>query len=155
MQNKDARIKETKFLELRLDNDLKQKDIASVLCVKENNYSKWERGVTDIPLEKSNELSNYYNCSLDYLFGLSNINNSNLNKNIDLKILPQRLLEVRKERGLTQEQLSKDVGFHQRTYAHYEDGSRVPTTFKLFYIALYYNISLDYLVGKTNKKEII
>ena len=155
MQNKDARIKETKFLELRLDNDLKQKDIASVLCVKENNYSKWERGVTDIPLEKSNELSNYYNCSLDYLFGLSNINNSDLNKNIDLKILPQRLLEVRKERGLTQEQLSKDVGFHQRTYAHYEDGSRVPTTFKLFYIALYYNISLDYLVGKTNKKEII
>lgn len=155
MQNKDARIKETKFLELRLDNDLKQKDIANVLCVKENNYSKWERGVTDIPLEKSNELSNYYNCSLDYLFGLSNINNQDLNKNIDLKILPQRLLEVRKERGLTQEQLSKDVGFHQRTYAHYEDGSRVPTTFKLFYIALYYNISLDYLVGKTNKKEII
>lgn len=155
MQNKDARISETRFLELRLDNDLKQKDIADILCVKENNYSKWERGVTDIPLEKSNELSNYYNCSLDYLFGLTNTNKPVLNKNIDLNILPKRLLETRKERGLTQEQLSKDVGFHQRTYAHYEDGSRVPTTFKLFYIALYYNISLDYLVGKNNKKEII
>ena len=44
------------------------------LKVLENNYSKWERGVTDIPLLKSNVLANFYDCSLDYLFGLSNKN---------------------------------------------------------------------------------
>lgn len=154
MQNIDTRIRETKFAELRLDNDLKQKDIANILKVKENNYSKWERGVTDIPLDKSNELSNYYKCSFDYLFGLSNSNNYS-KKNIDLKLLPKRLLELRKERNLTQEQISKDVGFHQRTYAHYEDGSRIPTTFKVFYIALYYKVSFDYLVGKSDDKKIL
>ena len=155
MENKDAIVKETRIAELRLDNDLKQKDIAIILNVKENNYSKWERGVTDIPLNKSNELCNYYNCSLDYLFGLSNINDVlNINKDIDLELLSQRLLELRKEHNYTQEKISKDVGFHQRTYAHYEDGSRIPTTFKVFYIAVYYNVSFDYLVGKSNNKII-
>lgn len=154
MRIKDVRIKENRLEELRLDNDLKQKEIANELNITGKNYSNWERGVTDIPLEKSNELANYYGCSLDYLFGLSNIKTIMERKNIDLKLLSERLLKVRKERNLTQEQLSLDVGYHQRTYAHYENGSRIPTTFKVFYIALYYNISLDYLTGKSDIKEI-
>lgn len=154
MSIKDIKIKENRLEELRLDNDLKQKDIANKLNISGKNYSDWERGVTDIPLEKSNELANYYDCSLDYLFGLSNIKTINERKNINLELLSQRLLDTRKERSLTQTELSKDVGYHQRTYAHYENGSRIPTSFKVFYIALYYNISLDYLVGKSDIKEI-
>ena len=154
MSIKDIKIKENRLEELRLDNDLKQKDIANELNISGKNYSDWERGVTDIPLEKSNELANYYDCSLNYLFGLSNIKTINERKNINLELLSQRLLDTRKERNLTQSELSKDVGYHQRTYAHYENGSRIPTSFKVFYIALYYNISLDYLVGKSDIKEI-
>ena len=154
MSIKDIKIKENRLEELRLDNDLKQKDIANELNISGKNYSDWERGVTDIPLEKSNELANYYDCSLDYLFGLSNIKKKKKKKNINLELLSQRLLDTRKERNLTQSELSKDVGYHQRTYAHYENGSRIPTSFKVFYIALYYNISLDYLVGKSDIKEI-
>lgn len=154
MSIKDIKIKENRLEELRLDNDLKQKDLANELNISGKNYSDWERGVTDIPLEKSNELANYYDCSLDYLFGLSNIKIINERKNINLELLSQRLLDTRKERNLTQSELSKDVGYHQRTYAHYENGSRIPTSFKVFYIALYYNISLDYLVGKSDIKEI-
>lgn len=153
MQKTNTVIK-TRIADLRLDNDLKQKDIAKVLNVLSNNYSKWERGVTDIPLEKSNELVNYYDCSFDYLFGLSSNSKKKLNKEIDLKLLCKRLLELRKSKNLTQEQLSNAVGFHQRTYSHYEDGSRVPTSFKLYYIAVYYNVSLDYLVGKTDNIKI-
>lgn len=151
----DARIKENRLEELRLDNDLKQKEIAKELNISGKNYSDWERGVTDIPLEKSNVLANYYDCSLDYLFGLSNVKKISERKTINLKLLSDRLLEARKENNLTQEQLSSDVGYHQRTYAHYENGSRIPTTFKVFYIALYHNISLDYLTGKSDIKEII
>lgn len=154
MTIKDVKIKENRLEELRLDNDLKQKDLASKLNISGKNYSDWERGVTDIPLEKSNELANYYDCSLDYLFGLSDTKTINEKKNINLELLSQRLLSTRKERNLTQSELSKDVGYHQRTYAHYENGSRIPTSFKVFYIALYYNISLDYLVGKSDIKEI-
>lgn len=154
MTIKNIKIKENRLEELRLDNDLKQKEIANKLNISGKNYSNWERGVTDIPLVKSNDLANYYDCSLDYLFGLSNTKKINERKTIDLKLLSKRLLETRKERNLTQEQLSQDVGYHQRTYAHYENGSRIPTSFKLFYIALYHNVSLDYLVGRSDIKEI-
>lgn len=147
-------IIKTRIADLRLDNDLRQKDVAKILGVLENNYSKWERGITDIPLDKSNGLVNYYNCSFDYLFGLSNTNSKELRQNIDLHLLSKRLFELRKSKNLTQEQLSNSVGFHQRTYSHYEDGSRVPTSYKVYYIAVYYNVSLDYLVGKTDNQKI-
>lgn len=154
MLKKNLKIKETRFAKLRLDNDLRQKDIAKELNVLENNYSKWERNVTDIPLLKSNELANFYNCSLDYLFGLSDLNVTTERKNIDFELLSKRLLKMRKEKEITQMKLSDDVGYQQRTYAHYENGSRIPTTFKLMYIAIYYNVSLDYLVGRTDIKQI-
>lgn len=154
MTIKNIKIKENRLEELRLDNNLKQKEIANKLNISGKNYSSWERGVTDIPLTKSNDLANYYDCSLDYLFGLSNTKKTNERKTIDLKLLSKRLLETRKERNLTQEKLSQDVGYHQRTYAHYENGSRIPTSFKVFYIAIYHNVSFDYLVGRSDIKEI-
>ena len=154
MQNIYAKTKDTRIAELRLDKGLKQKEVAFQLNVLENNYSKWERGVTDIPLLKSNELANFYDCSLDYLFGLSNKNIKAEKKEINLKLMSQRMLSLRKEKNLTQEQVSEHIGFHQRTYAHYEEGSRVPTSFKVYYIALYYNVSLDYLVGRKNQQEL-
>lgn len=65
------RFLETSFFELRLDRNLKQKDIAKILNISENRYSKYERRVNDLTLEMSNELANFYNISLDYLFGIS------------------------------------------------------------------------------------
>lgn len=147
-------VKYTRIAELRLDNDLKQKDVALKLNVKENNYSKWERNITDIPLEKGNELANIYNCSLDYLFGLS-VNRGNIERiNIDYELLTIRLLELRKQKRLTQKEIAEEIGFQQRAYAYYESGDRKPTCFKLLYIAIYYSVSLDYLSGRSDIKSI-
>lgn len=52
------------------------------------------------------------------------------------------------------EQVSEGVGFHQRTYAHYENDSRIPTSFKVYYIAIYHNVSSNYIVGRTDEKEL-
>ena len=147
MQNIYTKIKDTRISELRLDKDLKQREVASKLDVL--------RGVTDILLFKSNELANLYDCSLDYLFGLSNKNIKTDSNEINLELMCQRILALRKEKNLTQAQVSKYIGFNQRTYAHYENGSRIPTIFKVYYIAVFYNISLDYIVGRSNKKEIL
>ena len=53
---------------LREENDFSQKDIARKLHIKSDTYSKWERGINDIPLIKINELANIYNVSLDFFF---------------------------------------------------------------------------------------
>ena len=140
--------------ELRLDNDKKIKEIAKVLNVKLTTYSSWENMQNEMPLIKLNELANYYKTSFDYILGLSNFHEVIKEKQeIDLKKLSSRLSEIRKERKLTQSFLGKKIGLPQTTYSQYERGLTIPTSLKLLVIAEYYNISIDYLVGRINAKK--
>lgn len=146
----------TRYEELRLDCEKNQSEIAEVLNVKRNTYSKWENCINDMTLEKSNELANYYETSLDYLLGLSHKRNlMPERKTINYKLLAKRIGDLRKEMGMTQEYLSDKLGFPQRTYANYENGDRIPTTLKLLVIAQFYDVSSDYLVGRSDSKKII
>ena len=44
--------------------------------------------------------------------------------------------------------------FFQTTYSSFETGARCPTTHKLLYIVNFYNASMDYVVGRTDRKKI-
>ena len=129
--------REVRFADLRIDNDLLQKDIAKILNVSLEVYTKWERRINDIPLEKTNELANFYNVSLDYLLGISNIKKNHSKKNINLNLMCKRMELLRKELHQSQEAVGEKIGFSQRLYGHYEKGTRTPKTFKLYFIALY------------------
>lgn len=145
-----------RYEELRLDMEKKQGDISEILSVKRNTYSKWENLINDMPLEKCNELANYYKTTLDYVLGLSNVRKYiDTPLLIDWKLVSERLTELRHSKNLTETELSSRIGFAQTTYSHYEIGKRRPTTMKLLSIAQYYNVSVDYIVGRTNKKSII
>ena len=52
--------------------DLKQIDVAKIFPVANSTVSGWETGKDTIPLKNLIKYANYYNYSLDYLFGLSN-----------------------------------------------------------------------------------
>ena len=147
------REKETRLSDLRIDNDLKQKDIMEILNTTRSTYSQWELGINDIPILKANELANFYKVSLDYLLGISNINFQTERKEIDFELMQKRMRELRRELNQTQETVGKKIGFDQRLYAHYEKGTRIPKTFKLMYIAKYFNVSIDYLTGRSDIKD--
>lgn len=55
--------------ELREDNDYKQEYLAEVLGVTQTNYSKYELGKINIPVEMLMKLADFYGVSLDYLTG--------------------------------------------------------------------------------------
>ena len=59
--------------DLREDADLKQKDIAAYLLCDQSLYSKYERGERDLPLLYAVRLAEYYNTSVDYLVGLTDV----------------------------------------------------------------------------------
>ena len=142
-------MRKAKLYDLRVDYDYKQKDIANYLNVKTDTYSKWERQINDMPLQKVNDLSKKYNVSLDYLLGLSNEKNSKISQNnINIPILQKRLKQLRKSKKFSQKDLSKKLGFPQTTYSNYERGSRLITTQKLLLICKFYNVSFDYITGK-------
>lgn len=58
--------------DLKEDADLTQKQVAELIGVSMNHYGKYERGETDIPLEKAVILADYYGVSLDYIAGRTN-----------------------------------------------------------------------------------
>lgn len=57
--------------EIREDKDLLQIDLARLLKVTQAQYSRYEMGVNEIPIEKLVILARYYNTSIDYLLGLT------------------------------------------------------------------------------------
>lgn len=58
---------------LRVDNDKTQLEIATVLNCKREVYRRYEKGEREIPTWAVITLAEYYNCSTDYLLGLTNI----------------------------------------------------------------------------------
>lgn len=57
--------------ELREDNDLTQKEIASILEIQQQSYSRYENYKIEIPLKLAVQLSDFYNVSMDYITGRS------------------------------------------------------------------------------------
>ncbi|MBO5746417.1 MAG: helix-turn-helix transcriptional regulator [Clostridia bacterium] len=67
------------------------------------------------------------------------------------KILAQRLKQCRKEKGLTQQQVAIYCDITEKAYQNYELMTREPKLEILIKIADFYKVSLDYLVGRTDK----
>ena len=66
----------------------------------------------------------------------------------------QRIQDLRTDADLSQKQLSEILHISQRSYSHYETGSRNIPVEMLIRLANYYDISVGYLVGRTDKKEM-
>lgn len=58
--------------DLREDNDLLQKDIAKEFGLTQTNYSKYELGKINIPIDLLKKFAIFYNTSTDYILGLTN-----------------------------------------------------------------------------------
>ena len=71
-----------------------------------------------------------------------------------LNMFPERLKNLRKERDVTQVELSKAIGVSDRTCRKYESGEIEPTMTVLKHIASFFNVSVDYLIGFTDDPAI-
>lgn len=69
-------MKFKRIKDLREDNDKYQKDIANLLGISQQYYSEYESGKRTIPIQHLITLAHYYNTSIDYLVGLSDIKNN-------------------------------------------------------------------------------
>lgn len=59
--------------ELREDSDLKQQDIANLLQTTQQVYSRYEKGINEIPVRHLILLARFYDVSLDYIVGETDI----------------------------------------------------------------------------------
>ena len=63
--------------------------------------------------------------------------------------------ELRQSRDLTQTELAKKLGISRSTVAMYESGDRIPRPDDLEAIADFFNVDLDFLLGRSTKTTLI
>lgn len=66
----------------------------------------------------------------------------------------ERLKGLREDSDMTQKEFAKELNISQRTLSHYETGKRDIPTETLIKVANYFNCSTDYLLERTNRKEV-
>jgi transcriptional regulator with XRE-family HTH domain len=67
------RLNLERLKEIRKDNDYTQIEIARILGITQVQYSRYETGERLIPITLLIKLADYYNVSVDYLLGLTDI----------------------------------------------------------------------------------
>ncbi len=65
-----------------------------------------------------------------------------------------RLKELRTSKKVSQIKLQMDTGIEQALISKYETGARIPTTESLIILADYFEVSIDYLLCRTDIKSI-
>ena len=73
---------------------------------------------------------------------------------INKKLTGERIKQLRKEKEKTAINISTILGIDQSYYSKMEKGAHQINVEKLYQIAELYDVSLDYLLGRTNKREI-
>ena len=63
----------------------------------------------------------------------------------------QRIRDLREDADLTQKQVGEAINVPQRTYAYYESGRRMVPPQVLCALADFYNVSVDYILGRVDE----
>ena len=66
-------------------------------------------------------------------------------------LLGKRLKELREEKELTQKEVAAALQLHSVTYLHYEKDQREPPLKVLAEMAVFFDVSTDYLLGLTDE----
>lgn len=66
-----------------------------------------------------------------------------------------RLKEIRKECGIKRSSLAKEIGINQSTIANYENETRQAPYEYLIKFAEYFDVSIDYLLGRNDEEKPI
>lgn len=69
-----------------------------------------------------------------------------------MKFYP-RIRELREDHDFTQKKLGEAINLPQRTYAYYESGQRMVPPEVLCALADFYDVSVDYLLGRTDNPK--
>lgn len=64
---------------------------------------------------------------------------------------PMRISELRRQRNISQRQAANELGISQALLSHYENGLREPKLEFVVKVCDYYNVSADYVLGRTDK----
>ena len=134
--------------ELLLEGKLNRKQLASKVGVTHTTINGFFNLNYYPTIELAIRLSDYFNCSLDYLLGLSDVKNKEytIDTNSMLKNFNDNLAEILKNNNISNAKAMRDMQMGEFTFYRWKRGM-FPKTISLINVAKYLGISIDYLLG--------
>ena len=71
-------------------------------------------------------------------------------REFDVKLFGERLKYLRTEKGIGQNLLAEQLQLSNASVSYWETGKQIPSAEVVFKLAIYFNVSADYLLGITN-----
>lgn len=140
---------------LREEKDLLSKDMAKKLNVVTSVYSEWENNKLSIPTERIYELSEIFTVNADYLIGLTDKRiKIQTNKKLNNQLVAKRVKEARLSMNLTMRDLANKLNTSSSAISNYENNKNLILSAFLIELSTISHYSLDYLLGRTNIKEL-
>ena len=141
-----------RFVELADELDEKSKSKrAKIIGISNTTYSNaYNYGI--IPKTTSLiRIADYFNVSIEYLIG--NTDNEHFEKSIHSVQFKERLMELQKLKGIsTVYELSQRTHIHRNNIAQWYKLNCIPLIDDLVIISDFFNVSVDFLLGRTDDK---
>ncbi|MDE6592959.1 MAG: helix-turn-helix domain-containing protein [Oscillospiraceae bacterium] len=164
---------------MRMDKTNTQQEIAELLGCSRISYISYENGSRSIPLKGLVILTAYYNVSADFLLGRTPYKlpypacseaapetapaaamsaetmsaEASPAKAMSVKTTARIIKSLRKSSRATQKQVADFLGCTQSGYCCYESGKREISAETAVKLSVYYNVSVDYILGLTRSTE--
>ena len=135
---------------LRNTKKLTQKQVAEYFSLNIRTYSRYESGEIEPPISSISKLADYFEVSIDYLVGRSD--NPGVEYLTRTKFV-ERLEALRIEKSISQKAVAEYLGIPERAYQLYEYDKREPSQDDLIKLADYFDVSTDYLLGRSDNPE--
>ena len=147
------------FKQERERNGLTQSELAELLGVSQQTISKYENGSREPDLENLIRMSKIFHVTTDYLLGLSEPTSTYLlheeESNYFREEISLRLKELMEERNVNPRSLSSICNLTSEEMKLFLDYGYLPHIDVLMKLADYFQVSLDYLLCRSNSKVSI
>lgn len=138
----------------REELEMTQEELGYVFGVSKNTVSGWENAHDTMPFNKLIKFCNLYDYALDFVCGFTRKNTKYDKIKTDKKKIGIKLKGLRNKLNLSQQALADDCNFSQATYSTYETGKFLINTITIYTICKTYNVSMDYIVGRSTNPKI-
>ena len=129
--------------ELLVDNNLSRLQLAKALNISSTTINGYFNNDYYPEISIAVKIANHFNCSLDFLFGLSDISDfSNRNNNSFF----ENFNNLIKESGISISKTMKNLKMSEFNYYRWRDGL-LPKTVNLIDLAKYFDVSIEFLLG--------
>ena len=138
--------------ELISDEKLTPKTLSAVVKIDLSLIYKYLRKESLPSLGNLTVIADYFECSADYLLGLSPVNNKTA---VSVTDFATRFRQMLAERNLTRYKFCRDSRakkfcFARQSVDDWFNGKRVPTVDNAINLAAYFGCTIDYLLGREN-----